>query len=157
MDSVKFVAYGIPAAQGSKRAFVNPKTGRAIITESSSKTHASWRERVAQAAATARPQTLYDGPCNVRAVFYFLRPKSHSKRQREGIYRDSAPDLDKLLRAIGDSMTGVIYDDDRRIVSFDGCRKLYAAPGEGSRCEIEVTLLPPGGPSSDSDSYGRNR
>jgi Holliday junction resolvase RusA-like endonuclease len=36
-----------------------------------------------------------------------------------------SPDLDKLIRAVGDSLTGTVITDDSRIVRISA-RKLYA-------------------------------
>jgi crossover junction endodeoxyribonuclease RusA len=85
---------------------------------------APWRSTVAAAAIEAmdgRPQLA--GPLELRALFVFARPSSHfgTGRNHERlkpsapIYRWTKPDLDKLLRAIGDALTGIVYRDDARI------------------------------------------
>lgn len=44
----------------------------------------------------------------------------------------SSPDLDKLLRALGDAMTGVVYADDRQVAWYRDCEKRYTLSSEGA-------------------------
>lgn len=46
---VAFTVLGKPQPAGSKRAFVNPKNGRAIVTEDNKKSK-PWKQQVAVAA-----------------------------------------------------------------------------------------------------------
>ena len=47
-------------------------------------------------------------------MFYLDRPSSVSKGKRP--YPIVPPDTDKLLRAVGDSLSGVVYEDDSQII-----------------------------------------
>jgi len=47
-------------------------------------------------------------------MFYLDRPSSVSTAKRP--HPTVPPDLDKLLRAVGDSCSGVIYDDDSQVI-----------------------------------------
>jgi crossover junction endodeoxyribonuclease RusA len=72
------------------------------------------------------------GPVSVRVTFAFPRPKSHFRtgknahllRDDHPFYKQGKPDTDKLQRAIGDSLTGVVMRDDSQIVHWN-VRKLY--------------------------------
>jgi crossover junction endodeoxyribonuclease RusA len=85
---------------------------------------APWRATVAAAALEAMGgRAQLAGPLELRALFVFARPSSHFGTGRNAgtlkssapAYRWTKPDLDKLLRAIGDALTGIVYRDDARI------------------------------------------
>lgn len=68
-----------------------------------------------------------EGPVEVMMEFSFLRPDSHhpmkggerdTTRLRKSAprYHVYKPDLDKLIRAVLDALTGTAYDDDRQVV-----------------------------------------
>jgi crossover junction endodeoxyribonuclease RusA len=116
-------AYGTPAPQGSKRAFLHRSTGRATMVESSRRV-APWREAVKQAALDAmRLHDRITGPVEVRLTCYFDRPRGHYRTGRNAeLLRDGAPlypatrasgDADKIARACLDAIVdgGVVLDD----------------------------------------------
>lgn len=88
---------------------------------------------------------LLRGPVRVFATFRFVRPKSHFRTGRNAHQlRDDAPqfqtmhpDLDKLQRAIGDSLTGQVLRDDKQIASWY-VEKVYA---EKAGVDIQVVPL----------------
>lgn len=144
---ISFVVEGVPQPRGSKKALPNRATGRAMMVDSNPKS-GPWMDAVAHRAAQAMDGCeLFDGPVSVLVEFYFPRPKSHyyTSKARSGELRDDAPELhskkpdcDKLVRAIGDGMTGVVYRDDSQIAVLM-VRKLYS-PSGGS-CEVSVSQL----------------
>ncbi len=71
-------------------------------------------------------------PVDMRVSFYLARPASKSKKA----YPTVKPDLDKLVRAVGDALTGICFEDDSAIVHCDA-RKYYGSP---ERTEIEVGI-----------------
>jgi Holliday junction resolvase RusA-like endonuclease len=125
--SVSFVVKGNPAPAGSKSAFpFRRRDGRlgVRVTDASGARGKAWREAVALAASRAmggqKPMT---GPLKLTAMFYLSRPKSHFNSR--GLLKDKSasmlhhtqkPDLTKLLRAVEDAMTGIVYEDDAQIV-----------------------------------------
>jgi Holliday junction resolvase RusA-like endonuclease len=117
MAEVNFSVTGDPASQGS-HAIMH---GR-IVQVNSSK-HKAWRKAIALAATEALPSdwTPIDDPCELVVNFYMPKPKSVTRP-----LPSVSPDLDKLIRAVGDSLTdsGVVTDDSR-IVRISA-RKLYA-------------------------------
>lgn len=143
---VAFDVPGLPAPQGSKRAYVHPTLKRAIMIEDNKKTK-PWRQDVAffarQAMAGAPP---LDGPLVAVLTFHLPRPKSHYLgNDLARMIRPTAPrlvgkkpDADKLYRAAGDAMTGIVYHDDAQLADVHVI-KLFAGPGTepGLRVEIE--------------------
>jgi Holliday junction resolvase RusA-like endonuclease len=123
MAEVSLSVTGDPASQGS-HAIMH---GR-IVQVNSSK-HKAWRKAIVQEAIATLPDDWQpiDEPCELIVNFYLRKPKTVD-RQLPSV----SPDLDKLIRAVGDSLTdsGVVVDDSR-IVRISA-RKLYAegiAPG----------------------------
>jgi Holliday junction resolvase RusA-like endonuclease len=123
MAEVSLSVTGNPASQGSHAIMY----GR-IVQVNSSK-HKAWRKAIVQEAIATLPDDWQpiDEPCEIIVNFYLPKPKTVD-RQLPSV----SPDLDKLIRAVGDSLTdsGVVTDDSR-IVRISA-RKLYAegiAPG----------------------------
>lgn len=139
---IKFTVVGKPQPAGSKRAFVNPKTGRAIVTDDNKRSK-PWQAEVRVAAAEVMPGELLTGPLKVRMIFYRSRPKAHYGTGRNELrVKDSAPqhpvtkpDVLKLARGVEDALTGVIWRDDAQIVDEVISKRF----GEPERCEVEVT------------------
>lgn len=119
VTSVLFDVFGVPYPQGSKRAFV--ANGKAIMTEASGTGHAAWRNAVAEAAhARAATCGTFTGPLHLDVSFLFPMPKSRSRAKRDAgaCPKTTAPDLDKLLRTVGDALkAGGLIADDALIVS----------------------------------------
>jgi Holliday junction resolvase RusA-like endonuclease len=117
MAEVSLSVTGDPASQGS-HAIMH---GR-IVQVNSSK-HKAWRKAIVQEAIATLPDDwqAIDEPCELIVAFYLPKPKTVN-RQLPSV----SPDLDKLIRAVGDSLTdsGVVVDDSR-IVRISA-RKLYA-------------------------------
>jgi Holliday junction resolvase RusA-like endonuclease len=108
---------GDPASQGS-HAIMN---GR--IVQVNSKKHKAWRTAIVQACIESLPADWVplDEPVELIVNFYMSKPVS-VKRSLPSV----APDLDKLIRSVGDALAiGGVYADDSRIVRISA-RKLYA-------------------------------
>jgi Holliday junction resolvase RusA-like endonuclease len=150
---VEFLVHGEPAPQGSKTVG-RSTSGRPFVREDNPNT-APWRNAVAAAAHKAMlverdddgPTYYRDpigGPVRLEVVFVFSRPRSHFGTGRNaGLLKPSAPmfaaklpDVDKLVRAIGDALTGVVLVDDSRVVELRA-EKRYGAP----RAYVTVTEL----------------
>jgi crossover junction endodeoxyribonuclease RusA len=114
---ISFDVIGLPFPQGSKAAF-NAKNGKAMMREAGGKNHAAWRNAVSEKAReVAAEHGKLDGPLTLLCVFHFPMPKSRNKAiQAVGrCPKTTAPDGDKLLRAIGDALqaAGLVADDAR--------------------------------------------
>lgn len=64
----------------------------------------------------------FTGPIFVQVDFYFRRPKSVSKSRK---YPTVKPDIDNVLKSIGDAFNGVLWEDDKLIVAL-ASTKQYA-------------------------------
>jgi crossover junction endodeoxyribonuclease RusA len=116
-DEITLVVYGLPAPQGSKTKLPNGAMVDGGSKEARSR-HRDWRSAVADAAhKTAQGRRPLDGPLMLEVEFRFPMPASRPKREQTAgrIPKQSAPDLDKLVRALGDGLTagGLIRDDAR--------------------------------------------
>lgn len=134
--SISFVVYGVPQSQGSIRAFM-PKGAKHPVLTSTNKNLKSWRQDMCVAAFDASqrvPKGYFPRPDAVRlkALFFFQRPKS-----AKGLYKITKSDLDKLVRAVGDSLTGIVYDDDSQIVELIASKWYDRIP----RVEITVEAI----------------
>lgn len=140
---------GLPQQQGSK----NPWGGEA------NKNLMPWRGHVKQTvgeAWIAAGLSKLLGPVELRITFAFPRPKTHYRTGKNAhILRDDAPywkistpDLDKLLRAIGDALKEAsVYRDDAQVASVV-VRKVY---DETTYADIEIIDLS-GGSHDESRS-----
>lgn len=133
MKRVEFTVYGDPQQQGSMRGFV--RNGKVAMT-STNKNLNAWRALVRQQAQDAS-EVLLDGPVAIEATFMLPRPKSRPKWQ---IWPTSAPDLDKLIRAIGDALTGVVLVDDAQVVNW-ACTKTWTEANEKPGVRVAVQEL----------------
>ena len=117
MAEVSLSVVGDPASQGSHAIM----QGR--IVQVNSKKHKAWRSAITQEALATLPPNWepIDEPCELIVIFFMPKPAS-VKRSLPSV----SPDLDKLIRAVGDSLTdsGVVTDDSR-IVRISA-RKVYA-------------------------------
>ena len=138
---VDFVVLGHPEPGGSKRAVGIPG-GRAKVIDDNRKVM-PWRVSVAAAAQTAMLDTpLLTGPLCVAFTFYVQRPQGHFGTGRNaGTVKGSAPrrpvtrpDVTKLIRAVEDACTSIVWRDDSQICTQVG-RKFFGAP---ERCEVKV-------------------
>lgn len=124
---------GIPRPGGSKKAC--PRYGRdgkpimaggRVLTNTveMGKHTPAWRADVKAAAAAAWGDLpLLDAPLAITVTFTMPRPKSHfwtgkragQLRPDAPHFHTSAPDATKLLRALEDAITKVVWFDDGRI------------------------------------------
>jgi len=146
--AVSFFAPGTPVPGGSKKAFVNPKTGRAIVTDAAGQRNKEWRAVVALSAERAMEpflgiqSTLLTGPLRAFWCFHLIRPKAHYGTGRNAHklklsaprWPAKIPDTTKLVRAAEDACTGVIWRDDAQIVDQHAL-KCYA-DRSGLRLEV---------------------
>lgn len=144
MKSITFVVDGVPIAQGSKHAsighrrdgtqFVNMREG---ADHAASERHAAWRQLVTlQARSAARRARWVPVDEAVQAVYEFVLP-TPKKGRVPGSRHVIAPDLDKLVRAVGDSLTDLLFRDDSRISDLHALKR-YARTGERPHCKVTV-------------------
>ena len=109
---VEFFVHGRPQPQGSTKAFM-PKGVRFPVVTSDNAKLKPWRQQVAGMAATIAQGITLDA-VRVQCEFSFLRPKSTSMKV---LHKTTKPDLDKLVRAVLDSLTGIVFRDDSQVIA----------------------------------------
>lgn len=131
--------FGIPAPQGSKRGYVNKKTGKVMVVENS-KAVGPWRQNVTQAAGQARmgkDVSCLQGPIGVTIFFWLPRPRTAPKSRT---HPTVAPDLDKLVRSTLDALTDAgVYVDDAQVCGLQVWKR-YATdePDRAAGAQIRV-------------------
>lgn len=140
MNSIAFTVLGHPEPQGSAKAFV--VGGKARITSDNAKMR-PWRQQIGWEALRARSeldvQDVFAGPQQpVGAIltFWIGKPSSAPKKRLEVAVK---PDLDKLCRAVFDSLAGILFADDAQVVQLHA-RKAYGLP---ERAEICIQKIGP--------------
>jgi len=140
---------GTPIPQGSKRAWV-AGDGKVRMTEDAGVRHHTWRSEVTGQARQGmvnigRFGEPFREPISCSVTFRFHRPLSHygSGRNSEVVkpsspaYMHKAPDLDKLVRAVWDALTSVVWVDDGQVVAAT-IRKQYVHRWEEEGVDIIV-------------------
>jgi Holliday junction resolvase RusA-like endonuclease len=109
--------FGRPAPQGSKRYIGgSAKQGGRFIE--ASKYLPAWRKAVTQEAITVIAEERWEkvqGPVELEVTFFLERPATVKRSARP--YPVKPPDIDKMVRAIGDSLTDAgVWEDDSQVV-----------------------------------------
>jgi crossover junction endodeoxyribonuclease RusA len=129
MERVDFFVPGRPVPQGSK------SVSRAGFLYESSKALKPWRKAIAAGAPEGHlmPRNV---PAYVYLEFIMPRPKATPKVTPPAVKR---PDLDKLIRAVLDALTGVIWQDDSQVTRLT-VEKYIALPTEEPGVHICVLI-----------------
>jgi crossover junction endodeoxyribonuclease RusA len=139
---VTFTVNGFAQPKGSAKAFVAVSPGRApraIVTQDNARGK-GWQQLVAEQAQSVAGNALFLGPVVLTVVFHLPRPVSLPQKVRQ---HTRLPDLDKLLRAVGDGLTGTVVLDDKQIVDIHA-RKCYADYPRGPHATITLEdAIPP--------------
>jgi crossover junction endodeoxyribonuclease RusA len=141
--NLNFTVFGIPQPQGSTRAFLTPAMRargwtRPIITSDNAKLK-PFRQELAQTALVAMREggaekAGHGVPVSIALAFYFPKPQSAKK---SAIFKTTKPDVDKLLRAVLDALTGIAFEDDSQVCE---CR-LVKSFGSPARVEVQVETI----------------
>lgn len=108
----------IRSKKNSKRVFARGRMKKVLP----SKAYEAWELQSRQYLMTQRTTAgLLTGPVSVRAHIYYKGPQ---------------PDLSGCLESIGDCCEGLIWENDRQIISWDGSRLIHDV--ENPRTEITV-------------------
>jgi len=135
-----FHTYGTPAPQGSKKGFGLKGSNRVRIVDSNASTLAPWRETVKNGAVKAMGSPLMlDEPLQVELHFTMPKPASAPKTRR--IFPRRKPDIDKLIRAILDSLTDAgAFHDDSQVISLIAA-KHFPIEDEGALSAPGVMIM----------------
>jgi Holliday junction resolvase RusA-like endonuclease len=127
---LSFTILGNPVPQGSMRGFV--AGGRAVVTSANVKLR-PWRDTVTWAARDAlgvhseQPTFPIMGAVNLTVEFWMHRPKNRPKTI--DVLPLTPPDLDKLVRAIGDSLVNAgVLGDDSQITDLSVSKRYAVSP-----------------------------
>jgi Holliday junction resolvase RusA-like endonuclease len=125
--TVEFTVYGVPVPKGSHTPFKDAR-GNARMKDTAGARLQAWaREVAAEARTAAAEHGPFRDPVALSAMFRFEMPKSRPKadRERGWCWRPITPDLDKLVRAIGDACkVGGLLTDDAIICELRTIRKV---------------------------------
>ena len=132
-SSFRFFVPGTPGTAGSKRgmpiyrgkAGAKQWTGKTVVIPANTKGQRLWMSDVKIIALQRFHGPLITGALSLEITFWMPRPKSHYGTGKNAdklkpsapVYHCQDPDGTKMVRAIEDAMTGVIYRDDNQIVS----------------------------------------
>ena len=138
MAELKFTVMGEPCAQGRPRFSTLGGYVKAI-DPAKSRNQKSYIKYLATTAAKQQGWTYTYLPLYVEIIAYMGIPKSKSKKWRAAAIRGQErptkkPDVDNLFKLVTDALSGILYNDDKQIVS---CRvqKWYS---EEPRTEVKI-------------------
>lgn len=115
--SAQFFIAGRPIPQGSLK-FIN---GHAIHVRAQDL--ALWRADIARVAKSVIWEKAIEG-VEVHLTFTLSKPKT--VKRNEPYVR---PDIDKLIRAVLDGLTGVAYDDDQQVTKITAIKEYGTVEG----------------------------
>ena len=125
-----FTVYCHPEPQGSSKAFV--VGGKARITSDNAKLK-PYRHIVTATMQSYLINQKLDmplipkhEPVCLSLLFTFNKPISVKKKRTSPVVK---PDLDKLIRATFDALTGVLFHDDAQVVSISAGKAYGAVEG----------------------------
>ncbi|MCP4709865.1 MAG: RusA family crossover junction endodeoxyribonuclease [Planctomycetes bacterium] len=132
MKPIDFFIPGNPVALKRHRTMMNMR-GRSIQYDPSKSDKADFLAK----AMERRPAKPLEGPLSLSIVFNFARPKSHYRtgkyagelKSNAPVYHTCTPDLDNLLKFVGDAFNGVFWKDDSAIARVSTIKKYEDAPG----------------------------
>lgn len=152
---------GVPQPKGSMRSFVprgrggelrrDPRSGRLKISMTNDNPLTrEWQHRIGWYAKSALPGAVpTEGAYRVTGHFKFQRPPAHllkgidsltglpRMRQNAPLRHTYKPDLDKLIRAVLDAFTGIVYPDDSQVMELD-FSKSWSLTDSGVWLKVEV-------------------
>ena len=139
---ISFFVPGVPKPAGSKRGFAipdkqRPGKHRVIITDESGVPGKAWRADCKSYARDAYGGTPLTGAIIAEFVFTLPRPKGHYGTGKNGgklkasapIAPTTRPDTTKLIRAVEDALSGIIWRDDAQIIRQTGVKVYGEIPG----------------------------
>lgn len=123
---IEFIVPGIPVpwerpGQGKYGRYTPEKTK-------------AWELIVGAYAQAHKPKELWTGPIICDLTFNLPKPKSHPKRRNPRHVKKS--DLDNLVKAILDSLEGIIYKGDQQIFRLSAEKRYSDTPGVEIRLEL---------------------
>jgi crossover junction endodeoxyribonuclease RusA len=152
MDSISFHVFGLPAPKGSTTRMPNGATLPAGTTASRMKFN-QWRVDIKNAGVDAmKGEPASIAPIRLMCEFQLPYPASSMRKYQMGwLPHTKKPDVDKLMRALLDALTGVVWRDDAQ-VCYAMVNKVYAWNGKPG-AEIIVDFID----QETAEVIGRNQ
>ena len=140
MLSLNFSILGTPTGKGRPRFY----RGRAVTPKKTRDYETLVRHEAQQALEHMVQLPNFEAPCEVTIDAYYSIPKSYTKKQRRQIAESGAwvvrpgkPDLDNVIKILGDGMNGIVYRDDVQVVSLRA-KKHWCEGEELPRVDVKV-------------------
>lgn len=137
----QFFVQGIPKPQGSKRAVLHNHMKVPVVMESAGQPLKDWRHDVRLTVMDYMNQhdlpMLVEVPIATRLRFVMKRSSSLPKTKPTPPSIKQTGDIEKCARALYDAFTGVVYDDDSRVIKEDVTQRI-AERGEQPGCWITI-------------------
>ena len=134
----------IPVFNRATRKFATAANGRPIVSVVDDAKHSrAWKSHVSAMAADGMGDSApFDRPLELRVAFVMPRPKSHFGSRKGAPYlkptapewHTAKPDATKLLRAVEDALTGIVWRDDSCVAAQHVTKRYGEKPG--ARIEI---------------------
>lgn len=139
MNGVSFTVHGNPTPKGSYTHMPNGAMLPAGTTNSR-KRMADWRADIKHVATDAMGTELPTrDPIRLTVEFALPYPQSSVRKYQLGwLPCTKKPDVDKLLRALMDGLTGIVWVDDSQVIACT-VNKVYAwsgQPGAAVTCDF---------------------
>lgn len=149
---VTFFVAGAPIPQGSVTAHAAKRKDGShygvVHYAVGTKLH-RWRNKISKAARAEWGDDMTYHPVTLALVFYRARPLSHYQGLAFDVrpryvtdVPDTSPDLDKLVRAVMDALTDVVYVDDSQVVEIGATKRYVPNREHPPGVEVSIIALP---------------
>lgn len=135
---IQFTVWGDAVGQGRPRFARRGKFTQAYDPPDSRE----YKKYVKLLASQNRPHTPIEGPVELKLLIYRPLLKSMSKKKKAAAVAGTLrpikkPDVDNVAKGVMDAMTGIIWQDDKQVVSLQ-VSKFYS---DKPRVEVQVVPL----------------
>lgn len=134
-----FTILGNPRGQGRPKATIRGRHAGVYETAKDK----MYKENIAAQVVQQKPQYIEGQPIILKALFYLPRPQYHFNVKGEVKERfrctlpTGKPDLSNLIKAVEDSLNGIVWSDDSLICGYGNSGKFYTE--SSPRIVLEVT------------------
>ena len=117
---MKYEGMWIPGDPKTKGSWVPMQTPSGIKFRPATKGASKWYKDAARAIGEQWDHGKLEGPVKTR--FLFLLPRKKTVKRKFPISKYDG-DVDKLVRALFDAMTGIVYVDDSQVVDVTASKR----------------------------------
>jgi len=131
VTEIAFEVPGVPVGKGRPRF---ARMGSAVRTYTPAKTAGYERLVGLRAAAAMAGREPFGGAVELTVEIRMPVPTSWPRAKREAALRGTSwptgkPDVDNVVKAVEDGMAGVVFADDKQVVSIVARKLYHATPG----------------------------